>query len=133
VNPWVDRLRKNWNACEAPAEMVKEMHRQLKEFHGVSEAPEPIEAAFMDWADDPYGGAVHFWNPGYDSTSTLLKIIQPVDDIDCYISGEAYSTGQTWVEGAYQTAELVLRKFDIPKPEWAVAYQDLSEPKKVAV
>ena len=117
-NPWDQRLRKNWNKRKAPMEMVKEMHRQLKELHNVEDAPEPLEAAFMDWGDDPYGGAVHFWNPGYDSIKVLEEIIHPVSDFPCYICGEAYSTNQTWVEGALQTAELVLEKFNIPQPKW---------------
>ena len=117
-NPWVKRLRANWDERKAPHSMVMEMHRQLKELHNIQDAPEPIEAAFMDWGDDPYGGAVHFWNPGNDSSKVLKKIIQPVSDFPCYICGEAYSTNQTWVEGAFQTAELVLQKFGIPEPEW---------------
>ncbi len=119
-NPWVQRLRNNWDERKAPHAMVMEMHRQLKELHDIKDAPEPMEAAFMDWGDDPYGGAVHFWNPGYDSTKVLTKIIQPVDDFPCYICGEAYSTNQTWVEGAFQTAELVLQKFGIPEPNWII-------------
>lgn len=59
--------RANWDAHRAPHEMVMEMHRQLLEMHGVKSAPEPIDAAFMDWMNAPYGGAVHFWNPGYKS------------------------------------------------------------------
>jgi monoamine oxidase len=117
-NPWDQRLRNNWVERKAPHAMVMEMHRQLMQLHGVTDAPEPLEAAFMDWGDDPYGGAVHFWNPGYDSTKVLKEIVQPLPNFPCYICGEAYSTNQTWVEGAFQTAELVLRKFDIPKPEW---------------
>ena len=117
-NEWDKRLQGNWKICEAPHVMVAEMHRQLKIMHGVTDAPEPLEAAFMDWGDDPYGGAVHFWNPGYKSTDILHKMIQPVENFPCYVCGEAYSTGQTWVEGAFQTAELVLRKFDIPDPKW---------------
>jgi len=80
--------------------------------------PEPLEAAFFDWGDDPYGGAVHFWNPGYKSSEVLDAMIQPIDGVPCYICGEAYSTNQTWVEGAFQTAELVLRKFGIQEPSW---------------
>ncbi|MGB5555757.1 MAG: FAD-dependent oxidoreductase, partial [Flavobacteriaceae bacterium] len=117
-NPWVQRLRKNWDERKAPHAMVLEMHRQLKELHNIEDAPEPIEAAFMDWGDDPYGGAVHFWNPGYDSTKVLEEIIQPVPNFPCYICGEAYSTNQTWVEGAFQTAELVLEKFGMKRPKW---------------
>jgi monoamine oxidase len=98
--------------------MIDEMDRQLKLLHGVTSAPPPIEAAFKDWGDDPYGGAVHFWNSGYKSNDILEGIIQPVEGIPCYICGEAYSTNQTWVEGAFQTAELILRKFNIPEPKW---------------
>ncbi len=117
-NPWDKQLHANWKLCEAPKAMVEEMHRELQILHGVTNAPEPLEAAFMDWGDDPYGGAVHFWNPGYNSTKILRDMIQPVGNFPCYVCGEAYSTGQTWVEGALQTAELVLRKFDIPDPKW---------------
>lgn len=115
---WKRRLHENWRGCEAPKAMVKEMHRELKILHGVTDVPEPLEAAFTDWGDDPFGGAVHFWNPGYESTQILQDIIQPVRNFPCFICGEAYSTNQTWVEGALQTAELVLRKFDIPEPSW---------------
>jgi len=117
-NEWDNRLNANWKKCVAPKAMVKEMHRQLMILHNVTDAPEPLEAAFVDWGDDPFGGAVHFWNPGYQSSEILQKMIQPVEDCPCYICGEAYSTNQTWVEGALQTAELVLRKFDISEPDW---------------
>ena len=117
-DPWKQRLHKNWKDHVAPDRMRAEMHRQLKIMHGLDDVPEPLEAAFKDWGDDPYGGAVHFWNPGYDSTKVLNAMIQPVDDFPCYICGEAYSTNQTWVEGAFETAELLLRKFDIQKPKW---------------
>lgn len=115
---WHKRLEENWKHCEAPKAMVKEMHRELQIMHEINDAPEPLEAAYMDWGDDPYGGAVHFWNSGYRSTEVLEKMIQPVPGFPCFICGEAFSTNQTWVEGALQTAELVLRKFDIPEPEW---------------
>lgn len=117
-NPWAKRLHDNWKMSEAPKAMVAEMHRQLKMLHNVKVAPEPLEAAFVDWGDDPFGGAVHFWNPGYKSVDVVEAMIQPVANFPCYISGEAYSTHQTWVEGALQTAELVLRKFNIPEPAW---------------
>jgi hypothetical protein len=43
---------------------------------------------------------------------------QPVADFPCYICGEAYSTNQTWVEGALQTAEIVLKHLGLAKPSW---------------
>jgi hypothetical protein len=72
----------------------------------------------MDWSVDPYGGGVHFWNRGYKSWEIVDQMTQPVADFPCYICGEAYSTNQTWVEGALQTAEIVLHRLGLPKPSW---------------
>lgn len=118
---WGKQLRKNWDDHKAPSHMVMHMHKQLLEIHNLKEGevPEPYEAAFMDWADDPYGGAVHFWNPGYKSWEILEKMTQPVEGLHCYVCGEAYSTNQTWVEGALQTSEIVLQKrFGMKSPDW---------------
>jgi monoamine oxidase len=113
------RLHQNWKNHPAPHEMVMEMHRQLKQMHNIQYAPAPYDAAFMDWSVDPYGGGVHFWNRGYKSWEVLEQMTQPVGDFPCYICGEAYSTNQTWVEGALQTAEIVLHKhLGLAKPEW---------------
>jgi hypothetical protein len=111
--------RLNWDAHKAPHEMVVEMHRQLTEMHGVPDAPLPVDAAYMDWMNAPYGGAVHFWNPGYKSWEVLDQMIQPVAGVNAFIVGESYSTNQTWVEGALQTSELLLQgKFGMAKPAW---------------
>ncbi len=118
-DPYSGRLHKNWKEHQAPHEMVMEMHRQIMQMHDVQYAPDPYDAAYMDWSVDPYGGGVHFWNRGYKSWEILKNITQPVDDFPCYICGEAYSTNQTWVEGALQTAEIVLQKrLGLSKPEW---------------
>lgn len=116
---WSRRKLDNWKDHVAPHEMVMEMHRQLVEMHGVRYAPEPLDAAFMDWSDAPYGGGVHFWNPGHRSWELLERMTQPVADFPCYVCGEAWSTNQTWVEGALQTAEIVLQKrFGLAPPKW---------------
>jgi monoamine oxidase len=113
------RLRANWEVHTAPAAMVAEMHRQIMLMHGVRAAPEPLDAAFMDWSDDPYGGGVHFWNAGHKSWQLLVEMTQPVSELPCYLCGEAWSTNQTWVEGALQTAEIVLQqRFCLRPPEW---------------
>jgi len=41
------------------------------------------------------------------------RIVQPEDGVPVYICGEAYSDAQGWVEGALQTADLVLAKFGL--------------------
>ena len=113
------RLRKNWDDHRAPRQMVAEMHRQLMRLHDLPNAPDPVDAAFMDWTDDPFGGGVHLWNPGYKSWEVCDEMTQPVADFPCYICGEAYSTTQTWVEGALETAEHVLqRRLGLGAPGW---------------
>jgi hypothetical protein len=114
-----DRMRKNWDEHRAPHQMVMEMHRQIAQMHNVSDAPAPIDAAYMDWSVDPFGGGVHFWNRGYKSWEVLEQMTKPVDNFPCYVCGEAWSTNQTWVEGALQTAEIMLQKhFGLAKPDW---------------
>ncbi|HEY1691842.1 MAG TPA: FAD-dependent oxidoreductase [Polyangiaceae bacterium] len=109
----------NWRINRAPETMVAEMHREIVEMHGVKYAPEPYAAAYHDWSDDPYGGGVHFWNVGYDSTAVMDRMTQPRPDFPCYVCGEAYSQGQTWAEGALQTAEIVLQqRFGLAPPPW---------------
>ena len=113
------RQRRNWDAQRAPHQMVTEMHRQLMLLHDLRNAPDPVDAAFMDWTDDPFGGGVHLWNPGYKSWEVRDEMTQPVSDFPCFICGEAYSTTQTWVEGALETAEHVLQKrLGLGAPAW---------------
>jgi monoamine oxidase len=113
------RLRDNWNSHSAPTEMVAEMHRQLLTLHNVRSAPEPVQAVYVDWSDDPFGAGVHIWNRGAQSWRVLEDMTQPVPDFPCYICGEAYSTVQTWVEGALQSAEIVLQKrLHLTSPAW---------------
>jgi flavin-dependent amine oxidoreductase len=110
--PGGDRLDRNWTSRSVPAPMLDEMHRQLAILHGVDpqSAPRPLDAAYMDWTDEPYGGAVHLWNRGQRSWEMIETAVHPIPDLPCYVCGEAYSTNQTWVEGALQTADMVLEK-----------------------
>ncbi len=103
---------------QTPKQMIAEMHRQLELMHGIYNAPEPIDAASMDWSEDPYGGGVHFWNIGYKSWEVSEAMTKPVPDFPCYVCGEAYSTNQTWVEGAMQTAENVLTRLGLDAATW---------------
>lgn len=108
-----------WKRHAAPKAMVDEVHRQLMELHGVQYAPRPTGAVYRDWADDPFGGAVHLWNIGQKSWDLIHRMIQPEPSVEVYVCGEAYSSRQTWVEGALETAEMILQqKFRLPKPAW---------------
>lgn len=100
-----------WRQYKAPRRMVAEVARQLATIHGLSYTPNVRNAAFRDWGDDPFGGGWNSWNIGVKSWEVKERIIQPIDGQPLYICGEAYSDAQGWVEGALQTADMMLTKF----------------------
>jgi hypothetical protein len=92
--------------------MSDEMTQQLAEIHGVDvKEIQPESVCFKDWSDDPFGGGWNFWNIGVQSPDVMKAIIKPHADKDVplYICGDAYSNWQGWVEGALETADMVLR------------------------
>jgi monoamine oxidase len=108
-----------WSRHQAPHGMVEEAHRQLMELHDVRYAPAPYAAAYRNWTEDPFGGAVHLWKIHQKSWEVSQDIIKPVEKLEVYICGEAYSLTQTWVEGALETAEVVLQdKLRLAAPDW---------------
>lgn len=102
-----------WCTYQAPRRMVVEVARQLGVIHGLNYTPAVRNAAFRDWGDDPFGGGWNSWNIGVKSWEVKKQIVKPFDDRNFFICGEAYSDAQGWVEGALQTADMVLEKFGI--------------------
>lgn len=103
-------------AEQAPSElMVGQIQAQLAELHGMT-IPEPYSAAWMDWSDDPYGGAFNTWNVGVDADAVATAILQPDPSVPLYVCGEAYSHDQGWVEGALFTAEQVVEMLGADPP-----------------
>ncbi len=99
--------------------LSKEVLRQLALMHGV-DVPQPYWMQLIDWTVPPYGAGWHFWNAGIDVTKTIGTIRQPESGTPVYFAGETFSNEQGWVEGALNSAELVLRTAipDIPVPDW---------------
>jgi monoamine oxidase len=100
----------DWSRYEAPKNMVEEVARQLSTIHGLSYTPRVQYASFRDWGDDPFGGGWNSWNIGVKSWEVKQKITKPLDDCPLFICGEAYSDAQGWVEGALDTADIMLKK-----------------------
>jgi monoamine oxidase len=103
-----------WWQYKAPRRMVAEVARQLAVVHGLTYTPAVCNAAFRDWGDDPFGGGWNSWNIGVKSWEVKRQIVQPFDNRPLYICGEAYSDAQGWVEGALQTADMMLERMGIP-------------------
>jgi monoamine oxidase len=99
---------KEWLKYHAPKAMVEEMQRQLAIIHGLQFTPHVTDASFKDWGDDPFGGGWNSWNISVKSWEVKEKILRPVKGAKVYICGEAYSNAQGWVEGALETADLML-------------------------
>ncbi|HVI47227.1 MAG TPA: FAD-dependent oxidoreductase [Chitinophaga sp.] len=104
-------LNQEWGQYAAPKRMVEELSRQLSQMHNIATTPEVKAAAFRDWGEDPYGGGWNSWNIGVKSWEVRDKIVHPLPDCPLFICGEAYSDAQGWVEGALQTADIMLEKF----------------------
>lgn len=108
---------KEWLKYRAPKAMVEEMQRQLAIIHGLQFTPKVRDASFKDWGDDPFGGGWNSWNISVKSWEVKEQIMRPVKGAPVYICGEAYSNAQGWVEGALETADLMLenkRYFGLP-------------------
>jgi hypothetical protein len=83
--------------------------------------PEPLEAAYVDWSLPPFKAGYHEWAPHFEIVDVQQKIrkpsrLVPNADVNIFIVGKAYSNDQTWVEGAYCTAESALNDFFDLKP-----------------
>ena len=113
-NPWTaggaDECETLHESITPSRQLVEEAQRQIVELHGQRALPEPYTAAYMDWGEDPFGGGWHSWKAGYRYNEVMPKMRQPVDGQKIYICGAAYSSDQGWVEGALETAELMLRE-----------------------
>ena len=95
---------------EVPSSLISSFQAQLQEIHGPKvQIPQPYAAYFLDWEQDPYGGAWHSWRVHARSWEVMPRIRHPVADVNVYICGEAYSAEQGWVQGALHTTEHVLQ------------------------
>jgi len=117
--PGIALPRHDPDSILAPAAVVEELHDQLRELHGSTEAVgsgissiiKPYYAVMKDWTVDPFGGGWHFWDIGVDSQRIMRRMRKPFRDLPLHVCGEAWSSQQGWVEGALETADDVLKHF----------------------
>jgi monoamine oxidase len=109
-----------WRKHLAPRRLTEEINRQLAEIHGLQYVPAFYSAAYMDWSKDPYGGGINVWNIHEKSWELIPYMVNPTEGLErIFICGDAYSNKQGWVEGALETAEMMLQNyFNLPAPEW---------------
>jgi hypothetical protein len=99
-------------------DMVEAAQEQVREVHGLKFVPEPYTAVYHDWSEDPYGAGWHAWKAG-EKFWEVMPRMRGIDGENVHVCGEAYSIGQGWVEGALQTAELMLKEhFGLKRPSF---------------
>ncbi|MFB2919619.1 MULTISPECIES: flavin monoamine oxidase family protein [Aerosakkonema] len=110
----------------ASKHMVQTVQDQLKALHGMQYIPEPYVALYLDWTKDPYGGGWHVWNPYCKPWEVMKQMRHPVPGTNVYICGDCYSNFQGWVQGALNSAELMLEEnFHLERPDWLPDNYDL--------
>jgi monoamine oxidase len=111
VEPW----RATWDGAPAgspaSAAMLAAVHEQLRALHpAIPDIPEPAGSALMFWGGDPFETGWQFWRPGDISDEIMDLAIQPQPDVPLHLAGESFSRSQSWVEGALETAGLVVER-----------------------
>ncbi|MEG4810529.1 FAD-dependent oxidoreductase [Microcoleus sp. F8-D3] len=107
-------------------DMVRTAQRQLKALHNSADIPEPYTALYIDWQKDPYGGGWHSWNPRCQPWEVMKQMRHPIRGANVYVCGEAYSNMQGWVQGALNSAELMLEEnFNLSRSAWLPPSYDL--------
>lgn len=102
----------------APRAMVQRATAQLRAVHGV-DVPEPIASCYKDWSEEPFGAGWFLWKAGEKTWEVMPRTRQPWPGEDVFVCGDCYSTLQGWVEGALNTAELMLEEhFGMARPGW---------------
>ncbi len=108
----------HYDTYEATDEMLRRASSQLRDLHGV-EVPPPIASAYKDWGAEPFGAGWFLWKSGQKSWEVMPRMRRPWPKENVYVCGDCYSTLQGWVEGALNTAELMLEEhFKLGRPSW---------------
>ncbi|PXF40274.1 Aplysianin-A [Gracilariopsis chorda] len=90
--------------------VVEELIAQLQQVHSEGvDVSRPVMAVYVDWS----------WKPGAKGWEVAPFTRRPFLDENIFIAGEAYSDRHGWIEGAFCSAELVIREwFSMRAPEW---------------
>ncbi|MEO7664173.1 MAG: FAD-dependent oxidoreductase, partial [Candidatus Limnocylindrales bacterium] len=110
VQDWVALAGSASGGEPAPGPMLAEVRRELQALHPeVGEVPEPAGSTLMHWGADPMEIGWTFWRAGHVSDEIIASVPQPDPAVAIHLAGETFSHAQSWVEGALESAEPVIR------------------------
>jgi monoamine oxidase len=117
VTPWIDLAGGASDGSPAPTPMLGEVGRMLRAIHPeIALLPDPIGSALMHWGSDPHEIGWTFWRAGAVSDELMALAPRPDPSIPIHLAGETFSRSQSWVEGALESAELVVERLTAQKP-----------------
>ncbi len=128
--------RSAYQTFGAPASMIVRAEHQLGILHDEDDfrksdgTPRAQTALYMEWSRPPYYAGWHSWKLGVKPWKICDLLMQPFDDVNLFICGEAYSDEQGWTEGAFKSSERILTlKFKLPlNPNMAQAFDGIVAP-----
>jgi monoamine oxidase len=116
TQPWHELVTGKGSAgSPAPGQLIDIATGYLAEIHpGVDPIPAPSGSAFSFWGADPLETGWHFWRPGYRSDDVIAATLRPIEGVQVFVCGEAFSHAQGWVEGALESAHAVVERLVQP-------------------
>lgn len=89
-----------------------ELHRQVvKIFKPQTKTlPSPVGAITQHWNENGAGASFHLWAAGSRPEISMNTAFRPFEGQKLHICGEAWSMRQGWIEGALETADLVVSR-----------------------
>ena len=102
------------------------MTAHLSALHGY-DVPLPVDARVRWWGHD--GEAANWlWGVGGSVWDLSRAVRHPVPAAPIHVCGDCFSLNQGWVQGALQSAELVLREaYGMPAAPWMTASATLGD------
>jgi monoamine oxidase len=93
TEPWLELAAGERSVgSPVPQAMLDAAFSYLREIHPrVDPLPEPVGSAFSAWGTDPHETGWHYWRAGIRSDDVIASALQPVDGVDLYVCGEAFS------------------------------------------
>jgi monoamine oxidase len=103
-----------WDKKLATGEFEDELTKQLEQLkpklaNVMKISPDELHIPKPKWIRHcHWGNGASYWKPGVNSENNITAMIQPYESENVYICGENYSSHQAWIEGALETADMVL-------------------------
>ena len=101
-----------WKDKNMEGQLNKKIMYEIRKMFPKLTIPNPDYLKMHFW-----NNGVHYYKPSMSSASVASKIIKPFKSKELYITGEAYSCRQAWIEGALETSETVIKKILSNRPK----------------